>query len=119
MNIFSWLASFRTTIILIAIALVVGIALYAVSIGMDERKQELAEVQEEIGTTQDKVSVLEADWAYLTRPDRIWYLGVTLLDLAPLTPDQIISEEELYDLWNVYEAGEADEADIHPVAGEY
>lgn len=114
MNIFSWLGSFRTTIVLIACALVVGVAMYAVSIGMDERNKELGEVHEEIDRTHDRVSVLEADWAYLTRPDRIWHLGVTLLDLAPLTPDQIISEEELFEFWNAYDSPE-----IHPVGGEY
>ena len=116
-TIWDWLASPRTTVLLIALTLVVGIALYAIGIAMDARQKQLAELQTEIDRSRDQVSILEADWAYLSRPDRILHLGVGLLNLAPLTPEQIISEDELVNLWQSNTAPPPN-PQSHPVAGD-
>lgn len=92
-------ASIRTTIALIVLTAIMGVGLYAIGIAIDGRKARLAQVKVEINRTQDQLDILEADWAYLSRPDRILYLGTSLLGLAPLTPQQIITSDELHQLW--------------------
>ena len=92
-------ASIRTTITLIVLTAIMGGGLYAIGIAIDGRKARLAQVKVEINRTQDQLDILEADWAYLSRPDRILYLGTSLLGLAPLTPQQIITSDELHQLW--------------------
>ena len=58
-------------IILTAIVLAsLGTTLYQVKTGIDERQAELRRLQAEIATTQRDIAVLEAEWAFLSRPGR-------------------------------------------------
>ena len=69
-------------IILTAIALAsLGTTLYQVKTGIDERQAELRRLQAEIATTQRDIAVLEAEWAFLSRPDRVMNLSASLLDM--------------------------------------
>ena len=78
-------------IILTAIVLAsLGTTLYQVKTGIDERQAELRRLQEEIATTQRHVAVLEAEWAFLSRPDRVMNLSAGLLDMKPISRDRIL-----------------------------
>ena len=69
-------------IILTAIVLAsLGTTLYQVKTGIDERQAELRRLQAEIATTQRDIAVLEAEWAFLSRPDRVMNLSASLLDM--------------------------------------
>ena len=67
-------------IILTAVVLAsLGTTLYQVKTGIDERQAELRRLQAEIATTQRDIAVLEAEWAFLSRPDRVMNLSASLL----------------------------------------
>ena len=78
-------------IILIAVVLAsLGTTLYQVKTSIDERQAELRRLQGEIATTQRDIAVLEAEWAFLSRPDRVMNLSASLLDMKPISRDRIL-----------------------------
>ena len=83
-------------IILTAIVLAgLGTTLYQVKTGIDERQAELRRLQAEIATTQRDIAVLEAEWAFLSRPDRVINLSASLLDMEPISQDRILPLEAI------------------------
>jgi hypothetical protein len=78
-------------IILTAVVLAsLGTTLYQVKTGIDERQAELRRLQANIATTQRDIAVLEAEWAFLSRPDRVLNLSASLLDMKPISRDRIL-----------------------------
>ena len=78
-------------IILTAIVLAsLGTTLYQVKTGIDERQAELRRLQANIATTQRDIAVLEAEWAFLSRPDRVMNLSASLLGMKPISRDRIL-----------------------------
>ena len=78
-------------IILTAVVLTsLGTTLYQVKTGIDERQAELRRLQANIATTQRDIAVLEAEWAFLSRPDRVMNLSARLLDMKPISRDRIL-----------------------------
>ena len=83
-------------IILTAIVLAsLGTTLYQVKTGIDERQAELRRLTAEIATTQRDIAVLEAEWAFLSRPDRVMNLSASLLDMEPISRDRILPLEAI------------------------
>ena len=83
-------------IILTAIALAsLGTTLYQVKTGIDERQAELRRIKAEIATTERDIAVLEAEWAFLSRPDRVLNLSASLLDMEPISRDRILPLEAI------------------------
>ena len=84
------------TIILTAIVLAsLGTTLYQIKTGIDERQAELRRLQAEIATTQRDITALEAEWALLSRPDRVMNLSASLLDMEPISRDRILPLEAI------------------------
>ena len=78
-------------IILTAVVLAsLGTTLYQVKTGIDERQAELRRLQANIVKTQRDISVLEAEWAFLSRPDRVMNLSTSLLDMTPISRDRVL-----------------------------
>ena len=67
-----------------------GTTLYQVKTGIDERQAELRRLEASIATTQRDIAVLEAEWAFLSRPDRVMNLSASLLDMKPISRDRIL-----------------------------
>ena len=83
-------------IILTAIVLAsLGTTLYQVKTDIDERQAELRRLTAEIATTQRDIAVLEAEWAFLSRPDRVMNLSTSLLDMEPISRDRILPLEAI------------------------
>lgn len=83
-------------IILTAIVLAsLGTTLYQVKTGIDERQAELRRLKAEIATTRRDIAVLEAEWAFLSRPDRVMNLSASLLDMEPISRDRILPLEAI------------------------
>ena len=83
-------------IILTAIVLAsLGTTLYQVKTGIDERQAELRRIKAEIATTERDIAVLEAEWAFLSRPDRVMNLSASLLDMEPISRDRILPLEAI------------------------
>ena len=78
-------------ILLSAIILVgLGTTLYQVKTSIDERQDFLRSLELSIANTKRDIAVLEAEWAYLSRPDRVMALSSDLLKMAPIDHDRIL-----------------------------
>jgi hypothetical protein len=72
-----------------------GVSSYVIKTAVLEREQELQTIRSEIDEEEDRITVLEADWSYLTRPSRIQHLSKEMLSFAPVEPGRILSLESL------------------------
>lgn len=71
-----------------------GLGAWAYSENYDMRAQErqIAELQAEIGAMRDEISTQRAEWAYLSRPERLRELvnlNFDRLELMPMEPAQL------------------------------
>ena len=78
---------------LLSILVLLGSAVYAYSIKYETsfRTEQIAKAKLEIKSEQDGINVLRAEWAFLTRPERVQKLSERYLDLEPLALAQIDS----------------------------
>jgi cell division protein FtsL len=81
----------------IAIAALVGSAIYAYSIKYQTmfHAETIANLRVEIKKERDQIGQARAEWAHLTRPERIQELSDKLLDLQPLALNQIVKVDAL------------------------
>ncbi len=79
------------SLISLGIAAVLGTALFLTSEQVQHTEKELAVVLENVSVEQDALRVLNAEWAYLNRPDRLEELSTTYLKLTPATANQLAS----------------------------
>ena len=78
-------------ILLTALILVgLGTTLYQVKTGIDERQDRLQRLELRIANTKRDIAVLEAEWAYLSRPERVMTLSDDLLQMEPIGQDRIL-----------------------------
>ena len=62
---------------------------------VDNRFDQLRSLQKEISIAKERANILEAEWAYVTRPDRILTLSSGLLLMRPITSDRILPLEAI------------------------
>ena len=67
-----------------------GTTLYQVKTSIDERQDFLRNLELSIANTKRDIAVLEAEWAYISRPDRVMVLSNDLLQMAPIGQDRIL-----------------------------
>ena len=74
---------------------VLGTTLYQVKIGIDAREASLLQLEREIRDTEREIAVLEAEWAYLSRPERVLDLSDSMLEMKPIDTDRILPIEAI------------------------
>ena len=67
-----------------------GTTLYQVKTSIDDRQDFLRSLELSIANTKRDIAVLEAEWAYLSRPDRVMTLSNDLLQMSPIGQDRIL-----------------------------
>ena len=72
-----------------------GTVLYMSKQTLDSRYDELHNLKNEILEAKKRAAILEAEWAYVTRPDRILTLSEGLLSMRPITTDRILPLEAI------------------------
>ncbi len=85
----------RSTILWFLIATCLGVALFLVKHEVQRREDQLAGLHRQILASQEAIHVLEAEWSYLNRPDRIEALVRRHLNLVPMDTQRIGSLEML------------------------
>lgn len=83
----------RGVVFTVVALIVMGLGYWAYSENYktQEAMREARALQREIGSSRETLSVLQAEWAYLNRPDRLRDLAdlnFGRLQLLPITPEQ-------------------------------
>lgn len=78
--------------------LVAALAVYEVKYDVREVKQDVASLTIQLAEEKESLHVLAAEWAYLTRPERLAALSAGHLALTPVAPMQIRDEQSLSSL---------------------
>ncbi len=74
----------RSTCLWLALAALVGFGLFHVKYEVQRLESELHQLNGVILTEQRQIHVLEAEWSYLNRPERLSGLARRHLDLVPM-----------------------------------
>ena len=74
---------------------ILGTTLYQVKIGIDAREASLLQLEREIRDTEREIAVLEAEWAYRSRPERVLKLSDRVLEMKPIDTDRILPIEAI------------------------
>lgn len=84
---------------LVAIFALIGSAVYAYSIKYETilYAEKIVQMKHKIEAQHDRIAMLRADWAHLTRPERIGELVGTHLDTQPLALNQIVRVADIPD----------------------
>ena len=78
-------------ILLSALILVgLGATLYQVKTSIDDRQSRIQRLEIRIADTKRDIAVLDAEWAYLSRPERVMTLSDDLLQMKPIGQDRIL-----------------------------
>ncbi len=87
----------RATAVFIGLLLAVAsLGLYQTKYRIESLKQDLASIRNAMWVEQDAIHVLQAEWAYLNRPQRLAELSTKFLSaLGPVLPSQIVTINEL------------------------
>ena len=67
-----------------------GSILYMTKQSVDSRYDELRHLRNQIAKAEERAAILEAEWAYVSRPDRILSLSGGLLSMRPMSADRIL-----------------------------
>jgi cell division protein FtsL len=68
---------------------VLAIGLYMVKYSVQDVQRNVASLKTELAREKESLHLLNAEWAYLNRPDRLRQLADRHLDLVPLDSRQI------------------------------
>ncbi len=74
---------------------VAALGLFHVSHEVEQLENELIREQRSILRERETIHVLEAEWSYLNRPERIADLARRHLALVPLSADRMVSIQDL------------------------
>jgi hypothetical protein len=77
-------------------AAITGVALYGIAYQVEGMDKELSALQRNITDEREKIHVLQADWTYLARPERIEDLSRQFLPrMQPLTAERIGTYDDI------------------------
>ena len=89
------LNSKSSIVVIFVMTLCLGVGVYVIEQMILEREQKITTLNAKIKEEQDRITVLEADWSYLTRPSRIQNLSKEMLSFAPIEPQRILTLDML------------------------
>lgn len=81
-----------SALISLGLATTMGAALFITSEHVQRKEKDLAALQDKLGYEHDAMRVLNAEWTYLNRPDRLEQLAHSYLQLAPGTAAQVMND---------------------------
>lgn len=84
-------------VFVVALVVIAGLAIgvYRAKLGAQDNEKRIEALRGDIRETQEEISVLRAEEAYLARPERIGPLASERLGLTPSAPEQFTAPEML------------------------
>lgn len=78
----------RSTLLWLLAAVLIGCGLYQLKYEVQAKEERLARLNRQILQEQEAIHVLNAEWAFLNRPDRLADLANRHLEMTPVAPAQ-------------------------------
>ena len=78
------------TLVWLCLVILVGWAMFQVKYEVMAQEDTLARINKEIADTREQIRVTDAEWSFLTRPDRVKNLATRYLNLVPMSAAQIL-----------------------------
>lgn len=78
----------RSTLLWLIAAILIGCGLYQLKYEVQAKEERLARLNRQIQQEQEAIHVLNAEWAFLNRPDRLADLANRHLELSQVAPAQ-------------------------------
>ena len=100
----------------ILIAVFVGVAVMHLKQQVQERREEIRFIAEDIRRDREDIRVLEAEWALLSSPSVLQERSYKFLALMPLMPSQIVQDPNAVPMRRRGEKAEMDEGILLPVS---
>ncbi|WP_120496954.1 hypothetical protein [Kiloniella sp. EL199] len=72
-----------------------AIVLFQIKEEVNALEGQLAQVESQIKRDKEAIRILQAEWSYLNRPERLARLSSQYLELKPLDPAQIVTLSDL------------------------
>ncbi len=85
----------RMILLVSVLTAILGTTLYQIKIGIDQRESELLALERDIRSTEREIAVLEAEWAHLSRPERVLELSNRLLEMQPIPEDRVLPSDAI------------------------
>ena len=92
--------------LIVFVILFVAISLYQIKHLITKKEIELAQIKNNIKSTQSDINILEAELSYLKRPDRIEKIALNKLGLKEILPTDIWNLRDLVDATDSISNGE-------------
>lgn len=81
-----------SALVVLSLATALGVTLFITSEHVQRKEKDLAVIHDRLEHERDALRVLNAEWTYLNRPDRLEQLARTYLQLAPGTAAQVMRD---------------------------
>lgn len=85
----------RSTICVVLLTAGIGFGLFKLKYEVMTLKQSYRQINQQISQAQESISVLKAEWAHLTNPDRLARLSSRYLTVAPVSGAQFVSLDQV------------------------
>jgi cell division protein FtsL len=79
------------TILWLLLVMAVGYAMFQVKYEVMQQEESLARINKDIADARDRIRMLDAEWNYLSQPNRVKQLAARYLDLSPMSAAQIVA----------------------------
>ncbi len=79
----------------LGLAALLSLGVYAMKFEVERQEARLAELQQTLQHEEETIQVLQAEWSYLNRPDRLRDLATRYLKLAPVAAKQLQSINDI------------------------
>jgi cell division protein FtsL len=77
------------TVLWLLLVIAVGYAMFQVKYEVMQQEETLGRLNKEIADSREQIRMVDAEWSYLTRPDRLRRLATRYLNLTPIAAAQI------------------------------
>lgn len=81
----------QTTVVCLLIAVGLAVVLLSIKHGVQQLEEDLATLRKGIAAEQETIRVLDAEFAFLTQPERLRRLATNHLGLVPVEPRQLLT----------------------------
>ncbi|MBN9565055.1 MAG: hypothetical protein J0G29_03030 [Alphaproteobacteria bacterium] len=82
-------------VIFLGFAILLGVVLFQVKYRVSALELEYATLQRNIHDGQESIKVLQAEWSYLSEPQRLQKLSEKFLSLKPMQSGQVVDLAEV------------------------